>query len=127
MSTRSATTSPASKRTYTSLDWMLCCSNSVGIWVFSPCLTCGQATQSSSEGNGLLGRSKNGRKVNSIFGEGVNPLMRKVREFVGLPSAAFLNHGNKRILLRPSTLATLFPRRRLRGGGVARTDRNRVL
>jgi hypothetical protein len=49
----------------------------------------------------LLGRSKNGRKVNSIFGEGVNPLMRKVREAldsVGLPSDALLNHGNKRIV-----------------------------
>jgi len=49
----------------------------------------------------LLGRSKNGRKVNSIFGEGVNPLMRKVREaldFVGLPSDVLLNHGNKRIV-----------------------------
>jgi hypothetical protein len=49
----------------------------------------------------LLGRSKNGRKVNSIFGEGVNPLMRKMREaieFVGLPSDALLRHGNKRIV-----------------------------
>lgn len=48
----------------------------------------------------LLGRSNNGRKVNSIFGEGVNPLMRKMREvlaFVGLP-AELLRHGNKRIV-----------------------------
>lgn len=48
----------------------------------------------------LLGRSKNGRKVNSIFGEGVNPLMRKMREalaLVGLP-AELLRHGNKRIV-----------------------------
>lgn len=49
----------------------------------------------------LLGRFKNGRKVNSIFGEGVNPLMRKMREalsVVGLPSELLLKHGNKRIV-----------------------------
>jgi hypothetical protein len=49
----------------------------------------------------LLGRSKQGRKVNSIFGEGVNPLMRKMREaltFVGLPSEMLLRHGNQRII-----------------------------
>jgi Druantia protein DruA len=49
----------------------------------------------------LLGRSKQGRKVNSIFGEGVNPLMRKMREaltLVALPSDLLLNHGNKRIV-----------------------------
>ena len=49
----------------------------------------------------LLGRSKNGRRVNSIFGEGVNPLMRKLREaleLIGLPSDAMLRHGNKRII-----------------------------
>ena len=32
----------------------------------------------------LLGRSKESRKVNSIFGEGVNPLMRKIRVRSGL-------------------------------------------
>jgi len=49
----------------------------------------------------LLGRSKQGRKVNSIFGEGVNPLMRKMREaltLVGLPSDMLLKHGNRRIV-----------------------------
>jgi hypothetical protein len=48
----------------------------------------------------LLGRSNNGRKVNSIFGEGVNPLMRKMREalaLIGLPTD-LLKHGNKRIV-----------------------------
>jgi hypothetical protein len=42
-----------------------------------------------------------GRKVNSIFGEGVNPLMRKMREaltLVGLPSDMLLKHGNRRIV-----------------------------
>jgi hypothetical protein len=49
----------------------------------------------------LLGRSNKGRKVNSIFGEGVNPLMRKMREaltLVGLPSETLLKHGNPRII-----------------------------
>jgi hypothetical protein len=49
----------------------------------------------------LLGRSKLGRKVNSIFGEGVNPLMRKMREaltLVALPSDILLKHGNRRIV-----------------------------
>jgi Domain of unknown function (DUF4338) len=49
----------------------------------------------------LLGRSKNGRKVNSIFGEGVNPLMRKLREaleLMELPSDTLLRHGDKRII-----------------------------
>jgi hypothetical protein len=48
----------------------------------------------------LLGRSNHGRKVNSIFGEGVNPLMRKMREalsLIGLPTN-LLRHGNKRIV-----------------------------
>ena len=49
----------------------------------------------------LIGRSKDARKVNSIFGEGVNPLMRKIREgmeLLGLPSEVLMNHGNKRVV-----------------------------
>jgi len=49
----------------------------------------------------LLGRTTGGRRVNSIFGEGVNPLMRKIREaldFVGMPSEEILLHGNQRIV-----------------------------
>ena len=49
----------------------------------------------------LLGRLDGGRKVNSIFGEGVNPLMRKLREAlnaVNLPSELMLRHGNRRII-----------------------------
>jgi hypothetical protein len=49
----------------------------------------------------LLGRLEGGRKVNSIFGEGVNPLMRKLREAlnaVNLPSELLLKHGNRRII-----------------------------
>jgi hypothetical protein len=48
----------------------------------------------------LLGRQDN-RRVNSIFGEGVNPLMRKIREaldLVGLLSDELLLHGNERVV-----------------------------
>lgn len=48
----------------------------------------------------LLGRKTN-RLVNSIFGEGVNPLMRKIREAldeVGLLSDRILWHGNERVV-----------------------------
>lgn len=51
-------------------------------------------------GSNLNSRKKEGRHVNSIFGEGVNPLMRKIREsldFVGLNSDGLLQHGNKRV------------------------------
>src|SRR5260370_38738664 len=47
------------------------------------------------------GRTNGRRRVNSIFGEGVNPLLRKIRdalEFTGLPSDVLLRHGNRRIL-----------------------------
>lgn len=48
----------------------------------------------------LIGRASEGRKVNSIFGEGVNPLMRKIRDallLLGLPGD-LLRHGNPRIV-----------------------------
>lgn len=51
-------------------------------------------------GNLLNSRKKGERKVNSIFGEGVNPLMRKIRESInsiGLDSENLLLHGNKRV------------------------------
>ena len=51
-------------------------------------------------GDTLLSRRKDGRLVNSIFGEGVNPLMRKIREaleVVGLRSDELLLHGNRRV------------------------------
>ncbi|MHB8656060.1 MAG: Druantia anti-phage system protein DruA [Terriglobia bacterium] len=49
----------------------------------------------------FLAQSKDGRRVNSIFGEGVNPRLRKIRDglaLVGLPSDALLMHGNPRIV-----------------------------
>lgn len=52
-------------------------------------------------GNTLVGRRKGGKRVNSIFGEGANPLMRKIREsfeLMGLESEPLLKHGSKRIV-----------------------------
>ena len=49
----------------------------------------------------LLARCQNGLRINSIFGEGVNPLMRKLRQgldTVGFPSDEILMHGNQRII-----------------------------
>jgi hypothetical protein len=49
----------------------------------------------------LLARSARGREVNSIFGEGVNPKLRKMRSalnIVGLPTDHLLKHGAPRIV-----------------------------
>ncbi len=49
----------------------------------------------------LIPRGRDSRKVNSIFGEGVNPLMRKVRDgltLVALPADELLKHGNPRVV-----------------------------
>jgi Druantia protein DruA len=49
----------------------------------------------------LLAQSEGGRKVNSIFGEGVNPRLRKIRDglqLIGLPADSILKHGNTRIV-----------------------------
>jgi len=54
-----------------------------------------------SEINVLLSRRIEGRRVNSIFGEGVNPLMRKLREALeqtGFPADAILRHGMPRLV-----------------------------
>lgn len=51
--------------------------------------------------NLLLARRKEGRRVNSIFGEGVNPKMRKIREgldLINLSSDLILRHGNRRVV-----------------------------
>jgi hypothetical protein len=51
---------------------------------------------------GVVAGREDGRiRVNSIFGEGANPLMRKVKdaiEYVGLKSGPILNHGNPRVV-----------------------------
>ena len=54
-----------------------------------------------SLGDTLLARQKEGRRVNSIFGEGVNPRMRKLREafeILGLPADEILRHRNARVV-----------------------------
>lgn len=49
----------------------------------------------------MLAQEAGGQRVNSIFGEGVSPRLRKVREgldALGLPSEALLNHGSPRVV-----------------------------
>jgi len=60
--------------------------------------------------NVLLGRVGGGRRVNSIFGEGVNPLMRKIREaldLIGISSEEVLRHGNQRIVYGVALISNL--------------------
>lgn len=48
-----------------------------------------------------LEQSKRGQRVNSIFGEGVSPKLRKVREgleYLGFPADELLRHGRPRII-----------------------------
>ncbi|MBK8002395.1 MAG: DUF4338 domain-containing protein [Gemmatimonadetes bacterium] len=49
----------------------------------------------------VLARQQRGRPVNSIFGEGVNPKLRKVRtalDLLGFPSDAVLQHRSPRVI-----------------------------
>ena len=49
----------------------------------------------------LLAQSKRGQQVNSVFGEGVNPPLRKIRDgldALGLSSDDLLNHGGPRLV-----------------------------
>ena len=49
----------------------------------------------------LLAQSKKGQRINSVFGEGVNPRLRKIRdglELLGLDSNIFLDHGAPRLV-----------------------------
>lgn len=49
----------------------------------------------------LLAQSKDGQRVNSVFGEGVNPRLRKIRDGLdelGLPADELLNHGAPRLV-----------------------------
>jgi hypothetical protein len=49
----------------------------------------------------LLSQSKRGQQVNSVFGEGVNPRLRKIRDGLdrlGLPTDELLNHGGPRLV-----------------------------
>jgi hypothetical protein len=49
----------------------------------------------------LLTQSQQGQRVNSVFGEGVNPRLRKIRDgfdMLGLPTDELLNHGAPRLV-----------------------------
>lgn len=49
----------------------------------------------------LVQQTNNGQRVNSIFGEGVSPKLRKLRDglgVLGLPEGALLQHGRQRIV-----------------------------
>ena len=58
----------------------------------------------------LCEQSSNGVRVNSLFGEGVNPKMRKVRaglDALGWPSDQLLRHGRKRLIYGVSLVHNL--------------------
>lgn len=49
----------------------------------------------------LLAQSRTGMRVNSVFGEGVNPRLRKIRQaldYLGLPTEELLHHGTPRLV-----------------------------
>ncbi len=56
--------------------------------------------------------SRTGIRVNSIFGEGVNPKLRKVRDgidLLGWPSEELMRHGRNRIVYGVSLVSNLLP------------------
>ncbi len=58
----------------------------------------------------LVGQSEGGQRVNSIFGEGVSPKLRKVRQgldLLDLPSAILLRHYRRRIVYGVSLVRNL--------------------
>jgi hypothetical protein len=60
----------------------------------------------------LTEQSRNGARVNSIFGEGVNPKLRKVRAGIDLldwPSDDLLQHRRRRIVYGVSLIENLLP------------------
>ena len=60
----------------------------------------------------LAEQSQTGVRVNSIFGEGVNPKLRKVRyglDLLGWPTDELLQHGRQRIVYGISLVANLLP------------------
>ena len=60
----------------------------------------------------LAEQSQTGVRVNSIFGEGVNPKLRKVRyglDLLGWPAGELLQHGRQRIVYGISLASNLLP------------------
>jgi hypothetical protein len=82
----------------------------------------------------LLSQVGDGRRINSVFGEGVNPRLRKAREGLqqlGLPADKLLQHGSPRLVyaiplidnVRPYLQGLdTEPRWSLRNGGPASTE-----
>ncbi len=68
------------------------------------------STDTVAEIETLISQTRQNRRVNSIFGEGVSPRLRKVREgldLVGLPADRLLQHGSPRLVYAVA-LATNF-------------------
>jgi len=60
----------------------------------------------------LSEQSRTGVRVNSIFGEGVNPKLRKVRdglELLDWPSDQLMRHGRQRIVYGVNLVSNLLP------------------
>lgn len=60
----------------------------------------------------LVEQSQGGRRMNSIFGEGVNPKLRKVREAIdvlGWPADHLLRHGRARLVYGVPLVRNLLP------------------
>jgi hypothetical protein len=60
----------------------------------------------------LSAQSRNGVRVNSIFGEGVSPKLRKVRDgfdLLGWPAEDLMKHGRQRIVYGVSLVSNLLP------------------
>jgi hypothetical protein len=58
----------------------------------------------------LVAGEKDGQKVHSIFGEGANPLMRKIREgldVLGVRSDEYMTHGTPRVVYGLSLISNL--------------------
>lgn len=58
----------------------------------------------------LVSGEKNGQRIHNIFGEGANPLMRKIREgleVLGVSADDFLTHGTPRIIYGISLIKNL--------------------
>jgi hypothetical protein len=68
------------------------------------------STQTVEEMKTLVEQTSQGQRVNSVFGEGVNPRLRKIRDGLdelGLPSSDLLDHGAPRLVYAISLIENL--------------------
>lgn len=66
--------------------------------------------QTVDEMKSLIEQTSQGQRVNSVFGEGVNPRLRKIRDALdelGLPSNVLLDHGAPRLVYGVSLIENL--------------------